>query len=307
VPPDGDWGAGVDFLDQELRQIVPEAELGKQQVDKLIQVTRREPAGSGKGAPHEPAGETQWVLLHIEVQAQPDPNLPERLFQYHCRILERFGKRTATLAVLADGRHRWRPRVYEADLWDCRVRFEFPIVKLLDFTPGVLEASPNPVAIVIAAHLAAVRTRGNMEARKRFKWLLTRRLYDRGWDNNEIVKLYRLISWLMVLPNELEAQFREDLIRFEKENDMPRLAPFEQMAREEGIEQGIKQGIEQGRRESAASLLLRQARKRFPALSPDDAAAIGALDLPALESFSDALLDFDSVEALGRWIRERDG
>ena len=35
-----DWSFGYDFLDQELRAVVQDAELGKRFVDKLVRVTR---------------------------------------------------------------------------------------------------------------------------------------------------------------------------------------------------------------------------------------------------------------------------
>lgn len=35
-----DWRRGYTFLDQELRQIVQDAELGRRRVDKLVQVWR---------------------------------------------------------------------------------------------------------------------------------------------------------------------------------------------------------------------------------------------------------------------------
>lgn len=34
------WGAGVEFLDKELQEIVRDSDLGKQRVDKLIKVQR---------------------------------------------------------------------------------------------------------------------------------------------------------------------------------------------------------------------------------------------------------------------------
>lgn len=64
-----DWSARFEFLDKELQEIVRDADLGKQRVDKLIKVRRLDGAG-------------EWVLLHMEVQAQPDEELPLRVYQY---------------------------------------------------------------------------------------------------------------------------------------------------------------------------------------------------------------------------------
>jgi predicted transposase YdaD len=273
---------------------VVDARLGKQRVDKLIQVRRRD-------------GGSQWVLLHVEIQAQRDARVGERLFQYHYRILARFKKRTATLAVLADESPRWRPAAYEAELWGCRVRFEYPICKLQDFAGDLraLESDPNPIATVIVAHLVAQRTRSNMGVRRRFKGELARRLYDRGWTGVEVLKLFRLIDWLLRLPRELEAEFREDLIHFEKERQMPYVTSIERMGREEGRQEGRQEGRKEGRQEAAVSLLIRLARKRFPGFGPEDEAAIRQRPLEDLESLAEALLDFQSIADLRQWVGER--
>ena len=102
-----DWTSTPEFLDTELQEVVRDAGLGKQRADKLIKVRRLD-------------GEAEWVLVHVEVQAQPDESLPERVYQYHHRIADRFGRRVATLVVLADERAGWRPSVFETELWGCR-------------------------------------------------------------------------------------------------------------------------------------------------------------------------------------------
>jgi len=103
-----DWSAPVEFLDKELQEIVRDADLGKQRVDKLVKVRRLD-------------GTEEWVLVHVEVQAQPDEGLPQRVYQYHHRIVDRFGRRVVTLVVLADERAGWCPATYEEELWGCRV------------------------------------------------------------------------------------------------------------------------------------------------------------------------------------------
>jgi hypothetical protein len=218
-----DWNARVEFLDQELQEIVRDSDLGKQRVDKLIKVLRLD-------------GCEEWVLVHVEVQTQPDADLARRVYQYHHRIVDRFGKRVATLVVLADEREGWKPQVYEAELWGCGLRFYFPVCKLLELGAdrNRLEEGDNPAGLVVAAHLAAQATRGNMDLRKSSKWQLTRRLYERGYQRKEILDLFRLIDWLMILPDGLEIEFRRELINFEKEKVMPYITSIERIGREEG-------------------------------------------------------------------------
>lgn len=71
-----DWSQPVAFRDTELQQVAPEDQAGKQRVDKLAQVRRLD-------------GEPAWVFVHVEVQAQRDPDFSTRMFRYHARLFDR--------------------------------------------------------------------------------------------------------------------------------------------------------------------------------------------------------------------------
>ena len=230
-----DWTQPWAFLDQELQEVVRDAELGKQRVDKLVKVFRRD-------------GVEEWLLVHVEVQSQKDPNLPRRMYQYQHRIADRYGRRVVGLAVLGDTSRNWQPSVYEEETWGCRLRYEFLVCKLLAFAaiPGLLEKSNNPVVMVIAAHLAAQSTAGDMSKRQAFKWNLVRRLYHGGFDRQAVMDLFRLLDWLLVLPKELEVAFRARLLEYEEETRMPHITSIERLSREEGQQEGWRKGRHEG-------------------------------------------------------------
>ena len=54
-----DWTQEFRFLDQELQQIVRDAEIGLRRVDKLVSVYLLD-------------GVETWILIHIEVQGNPE-------------------------------------------------------------------------------------------------------------------------------------------------------------------------------------------------------------------------------------------
>jgi hypothetical protein len=166
---DIDWSAGYVWLDKELQQIVRDAELGRRYADKLVQVRRRD-------------GDDAWVLIHIEVQGQPEADFAERMFVYHYRVFDRYRRQPVSLAVLADEQEEWRPTGFDYALWDCALDFRFPIAKLAAYASRreELEASANPFATVVLTHLAARETRGNANTRAQLKLSLTRRL-STGW------------------------------------------------------------------------------------------------------------------------------
>jgi hypothetical protein len=149
-----DWSRPHRFLDQELAQVVRDAELGKRLVDRLVEVATL-------------TGEEQWVYIHIEVQGQRESDFAERLFVYNYRLYDRYRRPVATLAVLADEQPGWRPTQFGYELFGCRHYLEFPTVKLLDSAPQLEEllVDPNPFALVTAAHLLTQQTRQDMSAR----------------------------------------------------------------------------------------------------------------------------------------------
>lgn len=281
-----DWSVPFEFLDKELQEIVRDADLGKQRVDKLVKVRRLD-------------GEEEWVLLHLEVQAQPDDSLPRRLYQYHHRIVDRFGRRTATLAVLADDRAGWKPACYEEDLWGCRVRFEYPVCKLRELTDEVLRrqvAERNPAAVIIEAHIAAQDSGSEPKSRQQLKWRLTRQLYDWEYRKQDILELYRLIDWLMVLPEELELEFQQQVVNYEQEKAMPYVTSIERFGLAKGLEKGRQEGRREGRQEGERHLLRRLLWRRFGELPAwaEQRLAVGTAD--DLENWGDRVLEAAILE-----------
>jgi hypothetical protein len=168
-----DWSRGYEFLDQELSQVVRDAELGKRIVDKLVKVWTL-------------AGDETWILLNIEVQSQEEPNFSARIFTHYYRLRDRYNVPIVNLAILGDERSSWRPGPFHTEKWGCGVHFWFPMVKLLDYQEhwADLEASQNPFAIVVMAHLKTKETRKDFTARREWKFRLTRMLYERDYTKS---------------------------------------------------------------------------------------------------------------------------
>ncbi|MBD2044022.1 cytosolic protein [Microcoleus sp. FACHB-672] len=227
---DIDWQRGYEFLDKELQQVVRDAELGRRLVDKLVKIYR---AG----------GEETWVLVHIEVQNQEESNFAERMYVYHYRIFDRYKRSIASLAVLGDERAGWRPERFSDELWGCEVNFRFPVVKLLDYQESwqALERSRNPFATVVMAHLKAQETRDDARGRFSSKLYLTRRLYEQGYEREDVINLFGFIDWVMNLPAQLEQDFWREVSQLQEERRMPYITSVERIGIEKGIEQSRQQ------------------------------------------------------------------
>ncbi|MFB1511163.1 MAG: hypothetical protein AADX96_17840 [Thiocapsa sp. C3-sup] len=176
IHADIDWSLGHRFLDKELQQIVRDADIGRRYADKLVGLHRLD-------------GQPAWVLVHVEVQGEPETAFAERMFVYNHKIRDAHGVPVASLAVLADTDPRFRPEHYSDDLWGCSITFRFPMVKLIDWdTPerwSALEGSENPFALVVMAQICAKATKQEIftyEESKQMPYVTTveRAGYQRG-------------------------------------------------------------------------------------------------------------------------------
>ena len=143
-----DWTRGYQSLDKELQKITSDAAVGKRLADKLFKVWRAD-------------GKEAWLLIHVEVQGQPERKFAARMFKYYHRILDRYDRPVVSLAVLCDERRSWRPDRFVYNNLGCDLDFRFPMVKLIDYRrdEAALEQSANPFAAVILAQLKVLETR----------------------------------------------------------------------------------------------------------------------------------------------------
>lgn len=286
-----DWSQPIAFLEQELREVVRDAELGKRFVDKLVRVT-------------EHGGQQEWLYIHLEVQGSAQASFAERMFVYNYRLYDRYRTPVASLAVLADDQLHWRPTAFGYDVLDCQMGIRFPVAKLLDWSgsEAMLADSPNPFAIVTRAHLATRATAEDPHARCMAKWQIVRDLYRHDWDRQKVIELFGVVDWMMRLPKEQEQVFRKTLEASEEEMKMRYVTSIERLAREEGIEhgmaQGVKQGMQQGMQQGQARLLAHLLTQRFGELPAWAKERLDSASDAELQAWGSAILSADALQAV---------
>jgi len=83
------------------------------------------------------------------------------------------------------------------------------------------------------------------------------KLYEVGWKKEEIYEAFRLLSWMMMLPNTEYLIYKKKVITYEKEKLMHTapLLDFEIHA--------MKEGREEGRQEQSQKMILELLELRF--------------------------------------------
>ena len=236
-----DFSRPCEYLDKQLAKIMLDAAVGDREADQLIQVHWRD-------------GGDELVLVHVEVQAQDVADFAERMYVYNTRIWERYRRPVVSLALLVDGDPRFRPDRYVREKSVCRLEFTFLAVKLLDYkTEAELLADPSPFAIASLVQLRKLQAGGDVYQRYAFKLALARQLYQRGYNREGVLKLFRFMDYVLTLTEELSARFDADLAQLEENLHMPYVTSIErhalQRGREEGRQEGRQEGREEGRQE----------------------------------------------------------
>jgi hypothetical protein len=224
-----DWSKGYSFLDKELQQITPDADSGRRHADKLIKVYARD-------------GSETWVLIHVEVQGEPEEAFAERMYTYQYRLRDRYKMDVVSLAVLADTRKHFRPTTFHYQRWGCELTFTFPTAKLIDWEDNwsQLETSDNVFALVVMAQIKAKRVKGGA-TRKDVKVALIRLLYERGYSREQVVQLFIIIDWMLQLPKALEREFVQAVYAIQEEKHMPYVNTIERL----GIEKGRQETLDE--------------------------------------------------------------
>lgn len=224
---DIDWELGYESLETELESLIRRENRGNQIVDKLMKVWRL-------------SGQEVWVLIHIEVQASPEPGFAERMYSYWSTIRFHYRADVFSCAILADDRPNWRPDYFETALWGTKNRFEFTTVKLLDYAHDIdaLERSNNPFAQVVLAQLRTIQTSIDAPERRVFKFQLFRLLYQKGYSLKMRKDLVVFLDWVMTLSEELTKEYLSEITRYDEEQKMKYIPTWGRESFEEGRAEG---------------------------------------------------------------------
>jgi hypothetical protein len=285
-----DWSRGYAFLDKELQKVVRDAKLGRRLADKLVRVYGTD-------------GQEDRVLVHIEVQGQPEPDFAKRMYVYNYRLFDRYDRPVVSLAVLGDATGKTTER-FGYQRWGCAVSLEFPVVCLGDYRERwqELDQSSNPFAVAVQAHLKARETHHDVIARYQAKLYLVKSLYRRGWQRQDILELFRFIDWVLELPAGLENQLWAEVQATEEVQKVHYLSTIERMFIDRGFQKGHDEGEAKGKTlgkaEGKAELLTRLLQRRFGSLPDWVETRLGQATPAQLDAWADRVFDAALLESV---------
>jgi len=233
----------------------------------------------------------QNLILHLEFQTDPDPDIPLRMADYCLRLFRRYPDQEVRQIVIYL-RKTQSERVYQTSFQRGSLSHRFEVLRLWEQDPEVLSQYPGllPLAVLADPENPEPRLRqvaraiAEMEDPKLRQELkaATAVLAGLTWTPEEIS---RVLGGLAVRESTIYQMWRAEALK-------------------EGREEGLKQGLEQGLQQEAARLTLSQLRRKLGSLPEDLSETIRLLPTEQLEALAEALLDFQTLADLIQWLRE---
>ena len=186
-------------------------------------------------------------MFQIEIQAQQDKTMPERMFKYYYAIVEKY-KKEPTQIVLFVGRGKPPP----SELKTPKLTLKYEVLDMKRIDPDVFIKSRKPEEVIIG--VLAGRYREKPEA---FSKVL-KRISEIVKDEKEvIIKYMNDINFLASL-FDVKIKVKPMPIQIDI-----RKAPFYRWGREEGLKEGEQRGLEKGKKEGLKEGLIRGLKKQF--------------------------------------------
>ena len=239
-----DFTKEILFLDKELKEIDPDSSQGDRVADVLAKV-------------HLKDGRMGYlfIVIHIEVQGEPQANFMERMFIYYYRTFDKEKKAKVpviSVAILTDNNPNYRPDEYSINLFGFDLRMKIPIVKIIDYKlerelMEKLETSDNPMAMVVKAQLKSHEVTQVDDSRKfEVTKELIRQCYKCGYSRDKTRIILNFFDWSIRLPEDYKERIKEVILKTEEEYKMEYVPIWERDILNEGMEKGMQKGMQKG-------------------------------------------------------------
>ncbi|SHH64689.1 hypothetical protein [Pollutimonas bauzanensis] len=182
------------------------------------------------------------------------------------------------------------------------MQFRCPVIHLGQWWSRWAElearARSNPFAVIVIAQLQAHAHHRDGPGRLAAKIGLMELLYRHEYGRDDIISLYRLVDWILILPPALEPAFEQALEAIEKEHNVAYVTSIERRAEKRGMELGLERGLERGELRGKLMTLQQQMVLKFGPLPSWAKARLEAADEAALSDWTGRILVAGSLEDL---------
>jgi predicted transposase/invertase (TIGR01784 family) len=238
--------------------------------------------------------ESKDLLLHIEFQTDPDPEIGFRMTDYRLRGFRRYPQKQMRQIVVYL-RSTKSERVHQNCFELPGLRHEFEVVRLWEQPTDDFLASPGLLPFAVLS-----QTTEPLDVLREVA-LRVENIAERRVQSN-VAAASAILAGLLLEKEMIHRVLRSDIMR---ESVIYQEIEAEAEARglARGLARGEAKGKIEGKIEGELSFALRLLARRIGTLAPETEAQIRTLSLPQLEELGDALLDFSQPSDLHDWLR----
>ena len=236
--------------------------------------------------------ESEQIVLQVEFQTQPDPNIPFRMLDYRVRLYRRYPDKQVRQVVVYLRETR-AELVYQSVFAISGTRHEFEVIRLWEQPTEVFLQLPGLLPFAV---LSQVESRAEVlqEVGQRIENLPTRR------ERSNVMASVSILAGLVLDKELIRRVLRQEIMQ---ESVIYQDLRAEAIAegRAEGRAEGEAIGIQRGE----AAIILRLLKYRLGEINPQLQERIQQLSVAGLEELGEALLSFQSESELVAWLQER--
>ncbi len=228
-------------------------------------------------------------ILHLEFQTTPEsePPLPLRMLDYWVRLHREY--RCPITQIIVFLKRTNVEAVFTEEFRAENTGHRYRVIRLWEQDPAPLLANPGLLPLATLAKTDSPET-------------LLQQVAAQVATIEETSERQNLSASVELLAG---LRFEKNLIRRIFSQGMIRESVIYQEILAEGLQQGLQQGRQEGRQEGELALIFRLLGRKFGGISPKLQKQIQQLSILELEALAEALLDFEQVSDLTRWLAER--
>jgi hypothetical protein len=180
-------------------------------------------------------------MFQIEIQAQQNKTIPERMFKYYYAIVEKY-KKEPTQIVLFVGKGNPPPSKYKTP----KLTLKYEVLDMKRIDPDVFIKSRKPEEVIIGILVGKYREKPETFSK------VVKRISEIVISKKEVIKYMNDINFLASL-FDVKIKVKPMPIQIDI-----RKVPFYKWGREEGFKEGKREGLKEGEQRGLIKCLKKQ-------------------------------------------------
>jgi predicted transposase YdaD len=239
-------------------------------------------------------GQDYSFLVHIENQASNAPEFNRRMFRYFCSLFLKYDRPIYPIVVFSyDSPKRLDKNSFAIDFPNKQVlNFNYEIVQLNRLNWRDFLQQKNPVAAALMAKMKIEKSDRPTVKAQCLRLLVTLQL-----DPAKMQLISGFVDTYLLLNSTEEALFQSELGTMEM-REQEQIMQITTSWKEEGR----VEGRQEGRQEEKLAITLRLLNRKLSTLPEGVADSVRSLKPAQLDSLTEDLLDFQSLDDLQNWL-----